>query len=240
MKRFKNKQSEAKREYLINAKDTPFMVTESFRRLFANIGFAIPRKESKGKIFCVSSAIPGEGKSTVAANLAVSSASVGIKTVLVDGDMRKPHVKGFFGLKGQGIVDYLSGVAEYDSVLVKEVLPNLDVIPCMKTAPNPIALLTDGAFGKLINRLTSEYEVVIIDSPPISVVADVCFIGAKTDGVVLVARQMYSDHKTLQQSLGALRMSGCRLLGFALNGFSIEKNNRYGYYKKYGKYGYEY
>lgn len=78
------------------------MVTEAFRRLLANIGFAIPRKDGKGKIFCVSSAIPGEGKSTVAANLAVSSASVGVKTVLVDCDMRKPHVKGFFDLKEIG------------------------------------------------------------------------------------------------------------------------------------------
>jgi len=236
MKKFKAQQREERREYLINAEGTPFMVTEAFRRLYANIGFAIPRKEERGKIFCISSAIPGEGKSTVAANLAISSASVGVKTVLIDCDMRKPHVKGFFGLSGLGIVDYLSGVAELDSVLVKGVLANLDVIPCMKTAPNPIALLTDGAFGELIEKLTEEYGAVIIDSPPISVVADVCFIGGKTDGVVLVVRQMHSDHKTIRQSLNALKMSGCNLLGFALNGFSVSKFNRYGYYRKYDKY----
>jgi len=232
------KQAQRKKEYLITAKDTPFAVTEAFRRLLANIGFAIPRREGKGKVFCVSSAIPGEGKSTVAINLAVTSASLGAKTVIVDCDMRKPHIKGFFALKGRGLVDYLSGVAEFEDILVGGVLPSLDVVPCIKTAPNPIALFTDGAFDALIKRLAEEYDMVIIDSPPISVVADVCFVGPKTDGVVLVVRQMHSDYKTIRQAMASLRMSGCNLLGFALNGFAMQKSNRYGYYRHYGRYGY--
>lgn len=235
----KAKTSAAAGEYLISKKDVPFVVTESFRRIVANIGFGIPKKEGKGKIFCVSSAVPGEGKSTVTVNLAISSAAAGTKTVLVDCDMRKPHVSRFFNLKGRGLVDYLSGTAKYEDILVKDVQPNLDVIPCFKTSPNPMALLTDAAFSELLDKLVVEYETVIIDTPPVTVVADACFIGPKTDGVVMVVRQMESDHKTLQQALGALQMSNCNVIGFALNAFLISKSGRYGSYRyRYDKYGY--
>lgn len=213
----------------------PFALVESFRNLVTNIGFAVPKKaDGKGKIICISSANAGEGKTTVSVNMAVSCADAGAKTIMIDCDMRKPKVRKYFSVGTQkGILEYLSGQAELGEVLSRGVSENLDVIVCKKVAPNPQALLKTEIFSDLLDKLASEYDYVIIDTPPLGIVSDALAIAELTDGIILVARQMVSRHPMLRQVVADIDFAGVNFLGFVLNDYSL-KNAGKGYYKKYG------
>lgn len=235
--------SSARKVLLVDEKKSPFIVTESFRNLTTNIGFAIPKKEEgKAKIFCITSSVAGEGKTTIAANLALTYARSGAKTILVDCDMRKPRIRQYFKVNTEGIVSYLSGQSAIGDIISKDVEPNLDVIICRRTAPNPLVLLNNDSFGELLSKLENEYEYVVIDTPPVDIVSDVTIIGQKTDGVIVVTRQMYSNHKLLQETLNKLSFANCRMLGFVLNAYTVSHGKyyggKYGYKYKYSKYGY--
>jgi capsular exopolysaccharide synthesis family protein len=228
--------------YLIDEKKTPFMVMEAFRNLLSNILFSIPKKEEgKGKVICVTSTIANEGKTTIATNLAAICANSGKKTVLVDCDLRKPRIKNFFKADKPGIVSYLSGQADLDSVIEKNVEDKLDVIIGRKSASNPIILLNDPAFDALIAELETRYEYIILDTPPVGVVTDATLIGPKADGVVIVTRQMYSNHRLLRETLQQLEFAGCCILGFVLNATSLTQyGGKSNYDYKYGYKGYGY
>lgn len=234
----KKKAVEIRKRWLLN-ESSPFIMTEAFRNLFSNLSFAVPKKEEGvGKVICISSATISEGKTTVASNLAITCANSGYKTVIVDCDMRKPKIRSVFNLpKSKGLVDYLSGQIELEDFLVKDYIPNLDILPTYKTAPNPTALLVNPTFDALIERLGKEYDFVIIDTPPINVVSDCVNISPKTDGVVLVVRAEISDHKLLQNAIYNIEFSESNFLGFVMNSIN-QKENRSRYYKKYYKYGY--
>lgn len=222
--------------YVIDPEKTPFYVTEAFRNLLANVGFAIPKKDdAKGKVICVSSSVPQEGKSTISVNLALTCAMAGYKTALVDCDMRKPSIRKLLGLHHKEcVMAYLSGQCAFDDVIVKNYAENLDILPCSRPAPNPVVLLNNDAFGALIDRLAGEYDYVIIDTPPVSMVSDAVIIGQKTDGVLLVTRQKISDHRVLNKVINQLKFAGCHILGFVWNGFAVNSVKSYKYGYKYG------
>lgn len=212
----------------------PFVLVESFRNLTTNIGFAIPRsKERKGRIVCISSAIAGEGKSTVAANLALSCANIKARTIILDCDLRKPSIKNFFHLNNEkGMTDYLSGEAGYEEVLLRNVKRNLDVIACRKVAPNPLALLGSENFKALLEKLAEEYDYIIIDTPPLCLVSDALTVGGLSDGIILVVRQMITRHPALQQTISDIDFAGINLLGFVMNDYKLKDMGK-GYYKRY-------
>lgn len=235
--------------HIVDEKNSPFVLTESFRKIVTNIGFAIPhKKEGKGKVFCVTSPVAGEGKTTVSVNLALTCARSGAKTVLVDCDLRKPSVNRYFPkCDKRGVVAYLSGQVELENTISKEVEPGLDIIVTRQSPPNPMTLLNSEGFDKMIDELSSKYEFVIIDTPPLGLVSDSSIIGKKADGVVIVTRQMYSNHRVIKDIVSQLEFAKCNILGFILNDFSISRNGyyggkygRYGKYGKYGKYSYKY
>jgi len=236
--------SERPEEYVLDDKRSPFVVTEAYRNLMANVNFAIPQKEGGlGKVITITSCGPNEGKSTVSFNLALTAARMGFKTIVVDCDMRKPHIKKFFNSAEltKGIVSLLSGSATYEEAIAHTEFPNLDALPCMHHSSNPTFLLNDEAFGKMIDYLAHNYEMVILDTPPINVVTDATIIGSHTDGVALIARQMVSNHRFIKEALKQLEFAGSRFLGFIWYAFSLSKTNSYGYNYKYNynyKYGY--
>lgn len=238
-----NKENEGldQKRYVIDEKTSPFMVTEAFHQLMTNVSFVIPKKEDgTGKVVCITSSMPTEGKSTVSVNLALTIARSGVKTVLLDCDLRKPCVKRFFNIKekdSKGIVSYLSGQAELKEVLVKDEASGLDILPCIDVAPNPIFLLNHSMFAELLKQLADEYDYIIVDTPPIGIVSDATIIGKNCDGVVCVVRQMYSDHKIVKENLKQLEFAGCRFLGFVLNGFTVSKKKYYYSSDKGYKYG---
>ncbi len=234
----RNKQNSNEVSYLIEREQCPFAVTESYKTLATNISFAIPQKENgRGKIVCIVSSISDEGKTTVSCNLAVTIATSGAKTVLVDCDFRKHNIYRYMKIRTKiGIASYLSESHTIDEVLIKDVVPNLDVLGCEKSVPNPAVLLGSEHFAKLIEALEQRYDYVIIDSPPVGVVSDALLIAPKCDGTVIVVRSMLTTHKMLMQSISSLDFAGCNILGFALKE-SLENSKEYHYGKRYYYYG---
>ena len=219
--------------------NSPFILTETMRHLMSSISFAVPKKEKGGKVICISSAIAGEGKTTVATNLAITFANAGYKTALVDCDMRKPRVKNMFKLhKEKGIVDYLSGQVSFEGILKKDVRPNLDLVPTFKTAPNPAALFNSEEFDVMMTELEKNYDYVIVDTPPVNVVSDGILVATRTDGIVLITRPNHSDHKNIQTALNSIAFANIEFLGFVANNLEIKKSRKKNYYDRYYKYGY--
>lgn len=239
----KQKINETARRIHLVGDDTPFVVTESFRKIVTNIGFAIPKKEDGvGKIFCVTSAVSGEGKTTVSVNIALTLAKSGAKTILVDCDLRKPSVKRYFPKSGKkGIVAFLSGQTGLDDIIAHDEKTGLDIIATYQSPPNPMSLFNCDEFDKLIESLKYNYEYIVIDTPPVGLVSDASIIGTKTDGVVIVTRSMYSNHRSIKDIIGQFKFSKCNILGFVLNDFALARSGSYGYRYGYGyKYGYGY
>lgn len=242
MQNKKNKKSNElvlKKDFIVD-ENSPFLVTEAFRQMMSNISFAVPKKENGfGKIICVSSALASEGKTTISTNIAVTFANSGCKTVLIDCDMRKPKIRKLFKLHGKrGLVDYLSGQCEFEEILAKDVRPNLDIVPTYKTAPNPNALFNSKQFARLFEDLSKQYEYVIVDTPPITVVFDGVVVATKSDGVILVTRPYFSDHRSIQSAINSITFAEAEFLGFVVNDLNLEGSGKKGYYKKYYKYEY--
>lgn len=238
----KKKSSKAGDKHIRLSENPPFALIEAFRNLATNVGFAVPARENRGRIVCISSSNAHEGKTTISVNMASSYAGAGSKTVLLDCDMRKPTVRKYFKkLNPQsGITEYLSGQSELEEALVRGAAENLDVIFCIKPAPNPQALIMTERFQQLLDRLASEYEYIIIDTPPVGIVSDALQVAEHTDGIILVARQMVSTQSALRKVVSNIDFAKINFLGFVLNDFAL-KNSRKGYYKKYDyKYGYSY
>lgn len=226
--------------YLIEAEDCPFAITEGYKSLATNISFAIPQKENgMAKKIGIVSSISSEGKTTVSCNLAIAFAASGAKTLIIDCDLRKHDVLRYMKLKTKlGIMSYLSENYTVEDVILRNVLPNLDVLGCEKSAPNPAGLLSSNRFANLLKMLESNYDYIIIDMPPLGLVSDAMHVASKCDGCAVVVRSMSTTHKMLMQSISALEFGGCNILGFILKD-SVESvkeyKKRYNYYSYYGQ-----
>ena len=217
----------------------PFALIEAFRNLSTNIGFAAPKQEGKGRTICISSSLPNEGKTTIAVNLAISCASAGEKTILIDCDMRKPTVRRYFNADGKkSIAEYLSGQAELSETLIQGAAGNLDIICGHKAVPNPLLLIKNERFDAMIRELEKEYDYVLLDTPPLGVVSDALEISKNTDGILIVTRQGLTEFPSVRQTISDISFANVNLLGFILNDYKAEKSEK-GYYGKY-KYNYKY
>lgn len=212
--------------------DSPFSLTEAYRNIMTNISFAIPsKKDRKGKIVCITSSVSDEGKTTIASNLAVTFANAGKRVLLLDCDLRKHNVSRVFRIKAEyGLADYLSGQAELSQVVFQNFVPNLDILCSSKSAPNPVVLFNSQSFEQMLDEFASNYDYVIIDTPPLGVVSDGLTIAAKSDGVVIIVKRLLS-HKILQETISNLEFADCTILGVVLKDFLLTKHS--GYYYKY-------
>ena len=216
----------------------PFALVEAFRNLYTNIGFAAPKQEGKGRTVCVSSSIPNEGKTTIAVNLAISCASAGERTALVDCDLRKPTIRKYFNVEvKKGIAEYLSGQASLSEALHQGVASNLDVICGHKSVPNPLLLIKNERFEAMIRELESAYDYIILDTPPLGIVSDALEISKSTDGILVVTRQGISEYPAIRNTISDVDFAGVNILGFILNDYKAAKSGK-GYYGKY-KYSYK-
>jgi capsular exopolysaccharide synthesis family protein len=153
------------------SKRTVFQVMEAYKMIRTNLLFALATTENHVVVF--SSAEPSAGKSTLSANLAIVMAQTGARVVLVDADMRKPVQHRNFRLsKTQGLSKILGGLATPEECIVRQVLPNLDLIPSGTIPPNPSELLGSSRMKALLEALQQQYDYVFIDTPPLGVVAD--------------------------------------------------------------------
>ncbi len=192
----------------------------------------------------LSSSEPGDGKTTVSANLGMVFAQSGKRTLLIDADMRRPGLSALLDLRGQrGLSSVLRDSAALDESLQANlhvaVVPNLDVLASGPRPRNPAELLTGDRFSELVSWADENYDQILIDSPP-AIVSDAAIIGRLTDGVVLVVRPEKNRRRTVLRAAEGLAALGTRVLGVVVNRLVDENREDYtGYGYGYG-YGYSY
>lgn len=196
-------------------------------------------EEGEHQIVQVTSPTPGDGKSTLAANLAISLAQSGKRTVLLDCDFRKPRVHKLFALPKPevGLASVTSGVTPLDEAIRHSDVDNLDLLPCGPRPANPAELLSGPRFQEVLTQLKAKYDMVIIDTPPILAVSDPRVVAQRVDGVVLVFRITNKVRPLAERAKEYLSDMGATLLGIVVNGG--EKTSEYGYGYGYGA-GYNY
>ena len=209
---------------------------EAFRSLRTSVLLSaspVPR------LILVTSALPSEGKTTTAVNLAAALASLGNRVVLVDCDMRRPACHRSTGVENHpGFVQCLTGHVDLkEAVLPVPGVENLSVVPCGPIPPNPAEVLSSPLAADLLRRLRNDFEYVLVDSPPLLSVADSRILATLVDAVVLVARAHSTPYDVVRRARTLLYGSGARILGIALNDVDLERASLG--YQQY-QYGYGY
>jgi polysaccharide biosynthesis transport protein len=214
-------------------------MSEAFRAL--RTALLLSRPDRPPQVILVSSALPREGKTTVAANLAVTLAQLGDKTVLVDADLRKPGVGRLLSLgtgKYTGLSSYLAGVSTLDLVSVPHpAIPNLTAIPTGPLPPNPADLLASHKLTEAIAELRTKYKFIVIDSPPIMAASDAVILSVQVDGVLVVVRSGETPKVAFTRTRDLLMTVNCHLLGVVLNAVDSSAPD---YYYSYRYYPYSY
>jgi capsular exopolysaccharide synthesis family protein len=215
--------------------DNPYSpVSTSFEMLQTNLGFTVSDKELR--VILVTSATPGEGKSFVAANLALAAAYVGRRVLLVDADMRRPRQHRIWEIHNLlGLSNILAGQAQLENA-VQEVSPLVNMLPAGKIPPNPVALLDSQRMATLVEEASKDYDFVIIDTPPLTAVTDPLIVGKYVDGLLLVVRPGQVEYSAVTAAKSLLNQAKVPILGMVVNG--IGKESGYGgYYYASGYYG---
>ncbi|WP_022890736.1 polysaccharide biosynthesis tyrosine autokinase [Agromyces italicus] len=219
---------EAKKRPLIVHADPRNPRAESFRSLRTNLQFV--NVEGGPRSFVISSAGPGEGKSTTTANLAISLSETGAKVALIDGDLRLPKVADYMGIEGGvGLTDVLIGRAEIVDVLQKWGRGKLFVLPAGRIPPNPSELLGSAAMARLLEQLTAQFDYVLIDAPPLLLVTDAAVVSKLTGGAILVAASGATKKQELAGAVRSLEAIGSRLLGVIVTMLPTKGPDSYGY-----------
>lgn len=199
------------------------------------------------QVIQVTSPNPGDGKSTLAANLAVSIAQSGKRVVLLDADFRKPRVHKLFALESAeiGVASVVAGEAKLAAAVVPSGVANLDLLPCGPRPANPAELLTSPGFHTVLTDLRARYDFVLVDTPPVLAVSDPIAVAPRVDGVLLVIRMTNKARPTAERAKDQLAGIGANVLGVIVNGASAagrgyEKGYHYGAAYATGGYSYVY
>ena len=193
------------------------------------------------KVIALTSAQPGEGKSTTSVNLAISFARAGFRTLLLDADTRNSVMSGTFKSQERydGLTSYLSGNAELSDVICDTTVDNLMVIPAGKIPPNPTSLIQNDNYERMIEIVRGLYDYVIIDTPPIGLVIDAAIIAHSADAYILVTEAGAIKRRFIQKVVDQMEQSGSQFLGVILNKVdnTVDRYGSYGAYGAYGNYG---
>jgi capsular exopolysaccharide synthesis family protein len=212
------------------------VVAEAYRTIRTAVFFGAPKEGAK--TILITSPAPGDGKSTLASNLAISMAQAGQKTLLIDADFRKPVQHKIFEVDdNKGVSSVLAGRDTLEQAIQPGAIDSLDIMACGPEAPNPSELLNSDVFNETLEKLTEKYDRVVVDSPPVGPVADAQILAAVCDITVLVLRAEKSTRRQAQHARDSLLSVGARLLGAVVNDVQ-QKRGQYGYYSSYGNYGY--
>ncbi|MFI7443320.1 polysaccharide biosynthesis tyrosine autokinase [Nonomuraea indica] len=226
---------DARRNPLIVRRKGRSSRAEAFRSLRTNLQFIGVDRQPKSLV--ITSCLPNEGKSSTSSNLAITLAQAGWRVILVDGDLRRPRIPDYLGIEGGvGLTDVLIGRARLGEVVQTWGEPRLHVLPSGQIPPNPSELLASQGMRQLLDQLTAEYDMVIIDAPPLLPVTDAATLSAVCDGTMLVARYGKTRQEHIQRGTELLASINARVVGTVLN-FVPAKASRYDGYG-YG-YGYD-
>ena len=216
-----------------------FSVQEAYKTLRTNLTFALPGNACK--CIGVTSANRGDGKSSVAVNLAISFAQINKKVIILDCDMRLPTVAQKIGIDSKpGLSNYLVGTNELSDMIIKRIEDKgIDVFPAGNIPPDPTTLLESKNMADLLEVLRNHYDYIIIDLPPLMPVSDAAILSKYVDGYLIVVRHEKSEFNKIQDTLHQLEFSGAKIIGFVYNGKTLEnhysKSKKYYYYYDYYK-----
>ncbi len=217
---------------VISHKNPKSMISESIKILRTNLQFS--NVDGKLKTLMITSSVPGEGKSFTTANLAVSFAALGMRTLVIDCDMRRGTQHKQFSLTNvNGLSDLLLDAApDYTKYAKITTVDNLEVITAGTVPPNPSELLSSTSFTNILNALKERYDIILLDVPPVTVVPDASIVATKVDRTVLVTRIKVTPMEELEKTKKMLENVKANMAGVVVNGVKTSSKKYYGNYYK--------
>lgn len=202
---------------------------EAFRKLRTNLRFL--SVDNPPRLIAITSSTPNEGKSTTAINTALVLAEAGHNVLLIDGDMRRPSLAKYLGLVGSaGFSTLLSGAASVNDVLQETKFPRLTFLAAGSIPPNPSELLNSMTAKKVLSDLREQFDIVIVDTPPVLAVTDGAILAAESDGAILLVRAGETKREQLSHGVRILHDVGATVLGAVLSMAPTRGSKSYGYY----------
>ncbi|OCH29655.1 tyrosine-protein kinase [Aliivibrio fischeri] len=230
-----NKKKVKHLETLLAESNPADLSIEALRGLRTSMHFAM--MEAKNNVVMITGPAPNIGKSFVAVNFAAVIAKTGQKVLVVDADMRKGYMQRYFGMKwDNGLSDYLSGKLPLEQTIQKSEVPNLDVMTRGQVPPNPSELLMTKRFSDFIDWASANYDLVLIDTPPVLAVTDPSIVGALAGTTLMVGRFDQTSVKEIDVARHRFEQAGIEVKGFILNAVEKKASSTYGY----GYYNYSY
>ena len=233
----KDLSKKSKSQVTVNNKNK-FAIVESYKIARTNIMFSLSASEKKA--FAVTSYSKGEGKSTVASNLAISFSKMESKVLLVDCDLRRPNVHNIFKIDNtKGLADVIGKMINFDQAVQKNVLPGLDILVSGTIPPNPSELMCSSTFISLVEQLKEEYDYIILDTPPMAnlidgaIVAEALLLKELFAGFIVVVRERATTHGDLRNLTETIKLADSRVLGIVKVGCSQNERRKGKYYYKY-------
>lgn len=225
---------------MLLSEQSAFTVKEAYKTLRTNVIFSLPGSDSK----CVGvvSADRGDGKSSIALNLAISFAQINKKVIIVDCDLRLPTVSSKLGIPGKpGLSNFLTGTQDEKEPMIRRSKEyGIHIMTAGDVPPDPTTLLGSKEMAAFIELLKKYYDYIILDFPPITIVSDAVILSEIVDGYLIVVRHNESEYQKISETLNHLSFAGAHVLGFVYNGkdehkkyYRSGKYSKYYYYNKY-------
>jgi len=210
---------------------SPTPVGEAYRSLRTNLLFR--KSKQPLRTLLISSVFPGEGKSFTAANLAITLAQQKSRTLLIDADLRRGVLHNSFNCKKKpGLTNYLTGVATLDKVVQETYIPNLSLITCGSLIPNPSEILGSVQMKRFMEGITSRFDFVLLDTPPLTGASDAVILSTLVDGVSVLIRSGKSNREIVKNKVALFGNVKSDVLGVILNGAGVEiAHEGYSYYR---------
>ncbi|OFR91550.1 exopolysaccharide biosynthesis protein [Lactobacillus sp. HMSC068F07] len=219
---------------LVTYAEPKHVVSEQYRTVRTNIEFAAAALD-KCQVVMFTSSTMSEGKFTVSANVAVTWAQAGKKVLLIDADLRRPTVHATFRkLNLDGVTTVLTGKSKPDEVVEETFVDNLSIIPSGPIPPNPSELLNSRRMSDLLDWARGNFDIVVLDAPPVLAVSDVQVLVPKTDGVVIVTKIGQTQKSDLRRTVEVLNLAKAKILGSVERVKARHGDKGYGYGYGYG------
>lgn len=214
-------------------KDPKSVISESFRILRTNLQYS--SLDKKYKVIVITSSNPGEGKTTIASNLALTLAEEEQKVILIDCDLRRPYIHRIFKISNvNGLSQVLLGERNFN-IASRKYKENLTILTSGYIPPNPAEMLASDKMSEFLDRLREEFDYIILDTPPVLLVTDSQILSTKADGTILVVKSEKTKKSEVKESVGALKKVNANIIGTVLNGFNSKRDKYYKYYAKNNK-----